>query len=284
MGKDEEPEGVADIQVAPPEVNKGVGTEADAMGPKGVKGKALGAPKAMVLKVRTRYKHLNKRDKFAALIGVLAIVMCLLLLSIWSTGGGIGGPSPGPEILPNSAWNTDALEEIMVTGAEENTNLEGQETEYLAPLVPQPGEIFFITGLTCQVNWADESTPPTQAPAVGYTNEPDGFQLMIIIHDDVGYWESGIEFNPQGSSHQILLDVPLTEEMGGPLAVANREGASYLPQGYVESVRVDFIVRTDDCGEWTTTDPFRPSIGDGGNHYTFDWSLVYRQADSSKSP
>ncbi|UCC94083.1 MAG: hypothetical protein JSW25_05335 [Thermoplasmata archaeon] len=284
MGKDEQPEGGADIEVAPPEVGSVDGPSPEQGGAKNMAKKAIEAPKDVARRLRRRYQGLNKRDKFAALLGVLAIVMFLVLMAIWTTGGGIGGPSLGPEILPSSRWNIDALEEVPVAGNEENTNLEGQLTPYLAPLTPQPGEIYFLTDMTCSVTWTDESTPPTSAPAIGYTNEPDGFQLIIRIHDDVGEWESEIIFNPQGSSGQIDLPVILSEHLGAPLAVANPHGANYLPQGYVESVRVDFIVRTDECGEWTSSDPFRPTIGDGGNHYTFDWSLVYRTADSTKSP
>jgi hypothetical protein len=284
MGKEEQPEGEPDIQVLSPEAGLGDGPDTDSGGAMGTAKKAVEAPKAVARRLKRRYKNLNKRDKFAALLGVLAIVMVIVLMTIWSTGGGIGDPSPGPEILPSTAWNIDALDDIPVSGNEENTNLEGQLTPYLVPLMPEPGEIYFVTELNCQVNWADESTPPTQAPAIGYTNEPDGFQLIIRIHDDVFELESEIEFNPQGSAHQIQMAVVLSEHLGAPLAVANPEGANYLPQGYLEAVRVDFIVRTDDCGEWTSSDPFRPTIGDGGNHYTFDWSLVYKQANSKQEP
>jgi hypothetical protein len=283
MVKDEQPGEETDIQVTSHGANRDEGADPRAGGAKGVAKMAIDRPKDVMLRIKVRYKHLNNRDKMAVLIGVLAVILTIVLMSIWTTGGGIGGISPGPEILPSSRWNMDPLSEVLVTGNEENTNLEGQETPYLVPLTPMPGEIYFLTHLSCQVTWADESTPPTQAPAVGYSNEPDGFQLFITIHDGVGTWESPIEFNSMGSSETIELEVAETD-LGIPIAVANPEGASYLPQGYVENLRVDFIVRTDDCGEWTSSDPFRPSIGDGGNHFTFDWSVVYRQADSTKSP
>jgi hypothetical protein len=205
-------------------------------------------------------------------------------MSIWTTGGGLGGPDLGPEIRPPSDWNLEALDPVELTEEEENTNLEGQETPYLVPLTPAPGEIYFLTHLSCQVEWTDESTPPTQVPAIGYTNQPDGFMLIVRIHDDVGEWRSELVFNSVGSGQSIALEVTIGEYLGQPIAVANREGADYLPQGYVESIRVDFIVVTEECGDWTSNDPFRPTIGDGGNHFTFDWTVVYRQADSTREP
>ena len=283
MGKDEQPEEEADIQVGPPEER----TDPDAEdGPKGGKSaakKALDMPREAVLKVRTRYKHMNNRDKMAVLIGVLVVIMTIAIYSIWYTGGGIGGPSLGPEILPPSDWNMNSLTEVQLTQPEENTNLEGQETPYLIPLTPNKGEIYFLTGLSCQVDWADETTPPTSLPAYLYTNQPDGFQLKIRIHDDAGEWESEIVFNSIGSSKSIPFEV-LGTDLGVPIAIANPEGARYLPQGYVENLRVDFIVRTDECGDWTSSDPFRPTLGDGGNHFTFEWTVTYRLADSTQSP
>ena len=172
-----EPEDGTDIQVTPPEVEP----EVPARGAK----KVLDKPTEVVHRLRRRYRRLNKRDKFAVLLAVLAIVMFLVIMSIWSSGGGIGGPGLGPEVRPPSDWNVDALEERILTGDEENTNLEGQETPYLAPINPAPGEIYLVTGLSCQVDWADESTPPTSVPAIGYTNQPDGFYLIIRIHDGV---------------------------------------------------------------------------------------------------
>lgn len=283
MGKDEQPEEQADIQVVSPEVRAGPDAQDGPKGDKSAAKKALDMPKGAVLKVRAKYKHLNNRDKMAVLIGVLVIIMTMAIYSIWYTGGGMGGPSLGPEILPPSDWNMNSLTEVQLTQPEENTNMAGQATQYLVPLTPNKGEIYFVTGVSCQVNWADETTPPTQAPAVGYTNQPDGFQLKIRILDDRGEWESELVFNSIGSSQSIPFEVPETE-LGAPIAVANPEGARYLPQGYVESLRVDFIVWTDECGPWTSSDPFRPTLGDGGNHFTFDWFVTYRMADSTRSP
>jgi hypothetical protein len=290
MGRVEQPADETDIQVSPPPEGSGgdvVGGGRGARGARGARGtamRALDRPATAVLRVKTRYRRLNSKDKMAVLIGVLVIVLVIVIMSMWSTGGGIGGPSLGPEIRPPSDWNLDALEEVSVSGNEENTNLAGQLTPYLVPLAPEPGEIFFLTSLQCQVSWADETTPPTQVPAIGYTNQPDGFQLIIRIHDSVGEWSSDLVFNSIGSSQEIPLPVNPAEYLGAPIAVANREGADYLPQGYVESIRVDFIVFTEDCGPWTPSDPLRPTIGDGGNHFTFDWSLQYRKADSTKEP
>lgn len=283
MGKDEQPEEETDIQVASHEVHTDPDAEGPTKGNKGTAQKALDMPRGAVLKVRTKYKHMNKRDKMAVLIGVLVIIMTIAMYSIWYTGDGLGDPLLGPEILPPSDWNMESLTEVPLSQVEENTNLEGQETPYLVPLMPGEGEIYFLTSIHCQVEWADETTPPTQLPAVGYTNEPDGFQLRVIIHDDLGEWESPLEFNSPGASHTIELPIDETQ-LGAPIAIANREGAKYLPQGYVENLRVDFIVWTDDCGEWTSSDPIRPTIGDGGNHYTFEWSVTYRLADSTKVP
>ncbi len=284
MGKVEHPEEVADIQVAPPEERTDTDAEDSPKRAKSAAMKALDMPKGAVLKVRTKYRHLNNRDKMAVLMGVLAVVMVIVMMSIWSTGGGIGGPVIGTEIRPISDWNMDALADVQLTGEEENTNLAGQETPYLVPLMPAPGEIYFLTELNCQVNWADETTPPTSAPAIGYTNQPDGFQLIIRIHDGVGDWQSDLVFNPIGAGQEISLEINVGEYLGGPVAVANKQGANYLPHGYVDAIRVDFIVFTEECGPWTPTDPLRPTIGDGGNHYTFDWTVVYRQADSTQEP
>ena len=284
MGKDEQPEEVADIQVAPPYVEAEDDFDGGGRGAKGPAKMALDKPRAVVLKVKTRYKNLDNRDKMAVLIGVLVVVMVIVMMSIWSTGGGIGGPVVGTEIRPVSDWNMDALTDVHLTGEEENTNLAGQETPYLVPLAPAPGEIYFLTELYCQVNWADETTPPTSAPAIGYTNQPDGFQLIIRIHDSVGEWQSDLVFNAIGAGQDISLPINVGEYLGGPIAVANRQGANYLPQGYVESIRVDFIVFTEECGPWTPSDPLRPTIGDGGNHFTFDWTAVYKQADSTQEP
>jgi hypothetical protein len=270
-----EPEDGTDIQVTPPEEETAV--------PRSGAMKVLDRPTEVVHRLRRRYRRLNRRDKFAVLLAVLAIVMFLVIMSIWSTGGGIGGPDIGPEVRPPSDWNVDALEAVQRSGDEENTNLEGQETPYLVPLNPAPGEIYFVTSLSCQVDWTDESTPPTQVPAIGYTNQPDGFYLIIRIHDGVGEQSSDLEFNTVGSSHSIQFEYPLSD-LGAPIAVANKEDARYLPQGYVENLRVDFIVVTEECGDWTSSDPFRPTIGDGGNHFTFSWSAVYSVADSTKEP
>jgi hypothetical protein len=283
MGTDGQPVDETDIQVGPPEGAGDAGSEGDLNAAKGAADKVLDKPAQVVNRLKRRYKNLNKRDKGAVLLFFLVVVMVIVLLSMWSTGGGIGGPDLGPEIRPPNDWNIQALDPVDVSGNEENTNLAGQETPYLVPLTPAPGEIFFLTTLHCQVTWADETTPPVQNPAIGYTNQPDGFYLIIRVHDSLGEWESDLVFNPIGSSQDIVMDINVAEYLGSPIAVASREGADYLPQGYVESIRVDFIVVTEDCGPWTTNDP-RPNIGDGGNHYTFDWSLGYRLADSTKEP
>ncbi|NIS12503.1 MAG: hypothetical protein GWN12_10725, partial [Thermoplasmata archaeon] len=156
MEGDENSTEEADIQVGP--------SDDEEKGLKGGAKKALAMPSATVNRLRVRYKHMNKRDKFAVLLFVLVVVMVIVIMSIWTTGGGIGGPDLGPEIRPPSDWNMESLEEVEVAGEEENTNLEGQETPYLAPLNPAPGEIYFVTNLFIQVDWTDESTPPTQAP------------------------------------------------------------------------------------------------------------------------
>ncbi len=284
MGTDEQPYETTDIQVGTPETRDADPIDAGTGGSASTARRVIDKPAAMILKVRTRYKHLNRKDKSAVLLAVFAIVMVIVIMSIWSTGGGIGGPDLVPEIRPPSDWNLEALDLVELTGDEENTNLEGQETPYLVPLRPATGEIYFLMDLECHVEWVDESTPPTNVPAIGYENQPDGFYLIVRIHDDVGEWRSELVFNSIGSSQSIDLSVSIGEYLGRPVAVANKEGADYLPQGYLENVRVDFIVVTEECGDWTPSDPFRPTVGDGGNHFTFTWSVQYRLADSTKEP
>ena len=182
-----------------------------------------------------------------------------------------------------SDWDRSGLETVLVEGDEDNTNLEGQETTYLVPMQPNGTEVLFITRMTAHVTWSDETTPPTSLPAIGYTNQPDGFMLRIVVQEGIGLWESPLEFNTIGQSHEITFDVDLVEELGGPVAVANPQGAKYLPEGYVQAARVDFVVITEDCGEWTTSDP-RPDIGDGGNHYSFQWSVEYQIGSTTKGP
>ncbi len=274
----------ADIQVGPAEIDEGPRVNKGGRGPRAsTAGRVMDMPARTYRRVLRRYRRLPRRDRFAVLLAVLAVLLVIVLMSIWSTGGGFGGGHTPPEVRPVSDWNMGSLDEVLRSGEAENSNLEGQQTPYLVTLNPNATEIFFVTHLRGHVTWTDETTPPTNMPAIGYTNDPDGFQLIIRVHDGVGDWESDVVFNSQGGSGDIELDVDLTLELGAPLAVANRDGARYLPQGYVENVRVDFIVRTDDCGEWNSGD-FRPPIGDAGNHFVFDWDLVYRTADSTKSP
>jgi len=273
-----------DIQVGPPDVDGGApGGAGSRMTKSSATARALDLPSRTYRKVLRRYRRLPRRDRFAVLLAVLAVVLVVVLMSIWSTGGGFGDGYTPPEVRPVSDWNMGSLSEVQRSDEVENSNLEGQQTPYLVTLKPNATEIFFVTHLWGHVTWSDETTPPSNMPAIGYSNEPDGFQLIIRVHDNVGDWQSEVVFNPQGGTGDIELDVDLTLELGAPLAVANREGARYLPQGYVESVRVDLIVRTDECGEWTTND-FRPPIGDAGNHFVFEWEMAYRQADSTKSP
>lgn len=284
MVDDPEIEDGTDIRVGPPEVEIGsVGGSATSAEEGPAPGRKTDLPARTYRRVLRRYRRLPKRDKFAVLLAVLAVVLVIVLMSIWSTGGGFGDGYTPPEVRPVSDWNMEALTEVQMTGQGENTNLEGQQTPYLVTLKPNATEIFFVTHLRGHVTWTDESTPPSNFPAIGYSNEPDGFQLIIEVHDNIGDWQSEVVFNSQGGSGDIDFPEDMTLELGAPIAVASREGARYLPQGYVESIRVDFIVRTDECGDWTTND-FRPPIGDAGNHFVFDWELIYKQADSAKSP
>jgi hypothetical protein len=144
-------------------------------------------------------------------------------------------------------------------------------------------EVIFVTRLTGHVTWSDETSPPTSAPAIGYTNQPDAFMLRIIVQEGLGEWETGLVFNSIGQQAEIDIDIDLVEELGSPIAVANPQGAKYLPESYAQMIRIDFIVITEDCGPWTTSDP-RPDIGDGGNHYTFEWSVEYQVDSTVKEP
>jgi hypothetical protein len=283
MGKKGEPAEEADIQVVSPGVEVEVVDEAEEMYTKSSAKKAMDMPSDAYRKAMRKYRRLNNRDKMAVLIFVLVVILVAAMLTIWSTGGGLGPNFVGPEIRPISDWNIDALDQVDLTEPVENSNLEGQQTPYLVPLSPEPGEIYFVTHLNAHVTWTDESTPPSNTPAIGYTNQPDGFQLFIILQDSEDRWESAIEFNSVGSSHEIVLPIVIADYMNGPIPVAKREGADYLPRGYVENIRFEFIVRTDECGEWTTNDP-RPPIGDAGNHFTFEWTVTYRVADSTNEP
>ncbi len=272
-----------DIQVVPSDEGGSSGhAGGDASG--GSAKKPMGKPAIYVSRGKDWYRGLDRRDRLVVLIGVLVVLLAIVMISIyWSGGGGSGGPDGGPLMVPISDWDRSGLDTQTLADNEENTNLEGQNTPYLVTFTANTSEVIFITHLTGHVDWTDETTPPTQLPAVGYVNEPDGFQLKIVIQDGFGEWESDLVFNVIGQAGSNDISVDLEAELGAPIAVSTPEGASYLPEGYVQMLRIDFIVFTEDCGEWTTTDP-RPSIGDGGNHFTFDWSVDYQVDSTTKEP
>jgi hypothetical protein len=272
-----------DIQVAPLDDRDASGPAEGDAAVSSTK-KAMGTPGAYLGKGKDWYRGLDKRDRMVVLIGVLVIWMAIAMISIFWTGdGGGGGPDGGPVIASISDWDRSGLDIQTIADYEENTNLEGQNTPYLVTFTANASEVIFVTHLTGHVDWTDESTPPTQLPAINYVNEPDGFQLRIVIHDGFGTWESDLVFNVIGQAGSNDITVDLEAELGAPIAISTPEGANYLPEGYVQMLRIDFIVFTEDCGEWTTTDP-RPSIGDGGNHYTFDWSVDYQVGSTTKEP
>jgi len=271
------------IQVNPHEKRDTSGPDGGVAGEGLAKG-AMGKPAGYFGKGKDWYRGLDNRDRLVVLIGVLAVMMAIAFLTIyWSGGGGSGGNDDGPVTVPISEWGRSNLDTQTNEGNEENTNLEGQNTPYLVPFTANPSEVIFITHLTGHVDWTDESTPPTQFPGVNYVNEPDGFQLKIVIQDGFGEWESDLVFNVMGQSGSNDINIDLEAELGAPIAVATPEGANYLPAGYVQMLRIDFIVFTEDCGDWTTDDP-RPTIGDGGNHFTFDWAVDYQVDSTTKEP
>jgi hypothetical protein len=272
-----------DIQVAPPEDGIGSGPAGGDHGEGSTK-KASGTLAGFIGKGKEWFRGLDKRDRMVVLMGALAVLLAIVMISIyWSGGGGAGGSDDDPVMVPISDWDRSGLDTQTIIGNEENTNLEGQTTVYLVPFTANPSEVIFITHLTGQVDWTDESSPPTQAPAVGYVNEPDSFQLKIVIHDEFGEWESDLVFNVIGQSGTNNIIVDLEAELGAPIAVATPDGAKYLPEGYIQMLRIDLIVFTEDCGDWTTNDP-RPNIGDGGNHFTFDWAVEYQVDSTTNEP
>ncbi len=272
-----------DIQVAPRADGSDGGPAGGDPG-KGPAKKVMGAPAGFIGKGKDWYRGLDKRDRMVVLMGALVVLLAIVMISIyWSGGGGVGGSGDDPVMVPISDWDRSGLDTQAIANNEENTNLEGQNTVYLVPFTAIASEVIFITHLTGQVDWTDESSPPTSAPAVGYVNEPDSFQLKIVIHDDFGEWESDLVFNVIGQSGTNTITIDLEAELGAPIAVATPEGAKYLPEGYVQMLRIDLIVFTEDCGDWTTNDP-RPNIGDGGNHFTFDWVVDYQVDSTTNEP
>lgn len=231
---------------------------------------ALSAPARVI----GRYRELDRRDRLVVLSGLLLVILVLAILAIYYSGGG-GGPPDGNGPVIVDDWSLEGLELFTASGDEENTNLEFQQTPYAVTLDPEPRQVLFVTAISIQVEWTDETTPPVQVPAPGYENQPDGFQLIIRVHEDLGEWESEIVFNAAGQPGSIDLQVDLVEELGAPIAVATREGATHLPRGYTEVVRIDLVVRTDECGDWEPPLQAFPSFPDGGNHYTAHWSVDY---------
>ena len=272
-----------DIQVAPPEEGSDSGPAGRDPG-KGRAESAMDIPGGFIGKGKDWYRGLDKRDRMVVLMGGLVVLLAIVMISIyWSGGGGAGGNEDDPIMVPISDWDRSGLDTQPLSGNEENTNLVGQNTPYLVSFTANASEVIFITHLTGHVDWTDESSPPTSAPAIGYVNEPDSFQLKIVIHDGFGEWESDLVFNVIGQSGSNDITVDLEAELGAPIAVSTPEGANYLPEGYVQMLRIDFIVFTEDCGPWTTVDP-RPNIPDGGNHFTFDWSVDYQVDSTTKEP
>jgi hypothetical protein len=274
MVKDDDVEGEPEIIVAEP-VEEPTLDVADEGSGAALGRRVLDVPTGLLRRVKHRYRGLTQKDKFIVLIGLLIIVLAIAVMAIYYTGEGIVHDlDEGPRFVDD--WKTKNLQPTPIVGQEENTNLEGQNTPYLVNLEPGIKEVFFITNLTAHVRWVDESSPPAQVPAIGYnTNEPDGFQLIIRLQDEMGEWQSDLVFNAEGQEGTIDLDVDLVNELGAPIAVANPAGAEYLPKGYLPTLRVDFIVFTEECGDWPPPDPLRPTIGDGGNHYQFEWSVTY---------
>jgi hypothetical protein len=251
-----------DIQVTSPD-DGGTSVPAGSDVAGGSSKKAMGKPAIYVSKGKDWYRGLDKRDRLVVLIGVLAVLLALVMISIyWSGVGGSGGPDDGPVMVPISEWDRSGLDTQTLSGNEENTNLEGQNTPYLVTFTANASEVIFITHLTGHVDWTDETTPPTQLPAVGYVNEPDGFQLKIVVQDGFGEWESDLVFNVIGQAGANDITVDLEAELGAPIAVSTPEGASHLPEGYVQMLRIDFIVFTapsvtegtisHSIGPWTT--------------------------------
>ncbi len=258
-------------------------------GPEGAPGTGEGAGGVVGLTKRTvswpmdrfqqavrRVKGMNRRDQLVIVLGLLAIVA---LLIAWAAGGGGRGDGDGATIVTN--WNWMAGEQGTAGNTSSNTNLEAHASPYLERFEPEPGQVFFISELHAHVEWTDESSPPTQVPAAGYVNDPDAFQLRIDLVSAGEIIESELVYNQRGQSGSIDLDINFTE----PILVANTEGAKYLPEGYNETYRIDFIVYTEDCGDWhNPTFPRLPTVGDGGNGFTFTWSVVYYVDSTREKP
>ena len=268
MATDDEVEGEPEVIVVSPDIVASEGTtssEGD-----GISKKLVGWPMAKTRGAISWFKRISTRDKVIVLLGFLIVMIAITIILIqW--GGGGPDVDDGPEIVSN--WGTAGLSNVPI-GTQEPTlvNLEGQNTPFPVVLDPNPGEVFFVTRITAHVEWTDESTPPAQVPAYGYnTNEPDGFQLTIVLQDGMGELSSPLVYNAQGSSGVI----DLTWDLDETVAVADPTDAEYLPEGWIETFRIDFFVYTDECGDWPPPDPWRPNIPDGGNAFDFTWSVEY---------
>lgn len=224
-------------------------------------------PLGMTRRVMAIFRRRSRRDQLVIGLGIL-IIIAVLLIALGGGGGG-GDGDGGPEYVDN--WSLDGLSNVTMEETLEHMNLEGQTSKYFADMEPNASEVMFVERIWCHVEWNDESSPPSQVPSVGYdTNEPDGFMLTIRLQNGE-VLSSPLVFNSQGQTGTVDLEMPLNET----IAVANPQGAKYLPRDSYESFRVEFWVYTDECGDWPSPRGIRPPIGDGGNAFTFDWHVQY---------
>jgi hypothetical protein len=212
----------------------------------------------------------RRRGRLVALAIVLLIVAIIIVAALMGGGGFGGGGGDGPQFV--GGWGMDGLEERQLADTVEGAaNLEGQTSTYVARLQPGQREVMFVTSVYCRVTWTDETTPPVQTPAPGYTNTPDSFQLFIVPQGFGQAIQSELVYNTQGRPGTIELEHTFEK----PIPVANPDGADYLPKGSNATWRVDFKVYTGDCGEWESSRGILPPIGDGGNYFDFEWSVSY---------
>ena len=223
----------------------------------------------------SRFRGLSVLRKVLVLLVVIVVVAAVVAVTL-SKGGGFGG-GDGPKIVTN--WKIEGLIEQLREGSDEDgANIEGQTTPYVERLEPGQHVVFFVTKVSAKVTWDDETTQPLKVQVPGYVNQPDSFQLFIEVQGYSGAIASNLTYNAQGQ--QGVIDLQFT--FPKPIPVANPDDAEYLPAGYNTTCRVDFKVYTGDCGDWTHPIEKFPNLGDGGNYYSFTWTVAYRVDDDGK--
>jgi hypothetical protein len=225
-------------------------------------------PKAPLQRAVSRFMGMTTVRKALVLIVAVVIIAAIIAVTL-SKGGGFGGGG-GPNIVSN--WNLGGLSEQLREGSDEDgANIEGQTTPYVERFEPGQHEVYFITKVTANVTWDDETTQPTKVQVPGYVNQPDSFQLFIVVQGFAETISSELTYNAQGQQGAIALEFTFPK----PIPVANPDDAEYLPSGYNATTRIDFKVYTGECGDWSPPLDRLPTIGDGGSYYVFTWSVTY---------